>query len=124
MGKGKMNLQQFADRHGLQVKNYAIQGPHGEIHQAYVGWFYFRRDTGYRKFNPVTQAKQAIEAIGLPYTAPPEPIKKDRRAFLIVKKSDGWHVADKAGPFKTREFARIARERLKNNQQETPKKTT
>ena len=52
----------------------------------------------------------------LPYAAPPKPIKKDRRAFLIVKKADGWYVADKAGPFKTRELARIARESLKNNQ--------
>jgi hypothetical protein len=116
MNKAKMNLQQFADRHGLQMKNYAIQGPHGQINQAYAGWFYFQPGTGYHKFNPVTQAKQAIEAIGLQYTAPPEPIKKDRRAFLIVKKADGWYVADKAGPFKTREAARTARERLKNNQ--------
>ncbi len=124
MSEGKMNLQQFADRHGLLVKNYAIQGPHGELYQAYAGWFYFQRGTGTRKFNPVTQAKQAIEAIGLQYTAPPEPIKKDRRAFLIVKRTDGWYVADKAGPFKTREAARTAREGLKNNQLETPKKTT
>jgi len=119
-----MNLQQFADRHGLQVKNYAIQGPHGEIFQAYAGWSYFQPNTGRHKFNPVTQAKQAIDAIGLQYLAPPKPIKKDRRAFLIVRKPDGWYVADKAGPFKTRELARIARESLKNNQHETPKKTT
>ena len=124
MSERKMNLQQFADRHGLQVKNYAIQGPHGQIHEAYAGWFYFRPDTGYRKFNPVTQANVAIEAIGLQYTAPPEPIKKDRRALLIVKKTDGWYVAHKAGPFKTRELARMARERLKNNQQEMAEKTT
>ena len=71
-----------------------------------------------------SQAKQAIEAIDLQFKAPPGLIKKDRRAFLIVKKPDGWHVADKAGPFKTRDLARMARESLKNNQQETPKKTT
>jgi hypothetical protein len=47
--------------------------------------------------------------------APAEPVKRDRRAFLIVKKPDGWYVAVKAGPFKTREAARMARERLKNN---------
>lgn len=116
VSKGKMNLQQFADRHGLQVKNYAIKGPHGEIYQAYAGWFYFQPATGYHKFNPVTQAREAIEAIGLQYKAPSEPIKKDRRAFLIVKRADGWYVADKAGPFKTRELARTAREKLKNNQ--------
>jgi hypothetical protein len=117
MSKKKMNLQQFADRHALQIKGFRIQGPSGEIYQAGSGeWLYFRRDTGYRKFNPVTQAKEAIEAIGLQYTAPAEPIKKDRRAFLIVKKTDGWHVADKAGPFKTRELARMARAKLKNNQ--------
>lgn len=108
-----MNLQQFAERHGLDVKNYAIRGPHGEIIQAYAGWRYFRRGIGYRKFNPISQAKQAIEAIGLQYTAPPKPIKKDRRVFLIVKKADGWYVADKAGPFNTRELARTAREKLK-----------
>jgi hypothetical protein len=116
--KGKMNLQHFADRHGLQVKNYAIRGPRGEIIEAYAGWSYFQPDTGYRKFNPVTQAKQAIEAIGLQYTAPAEPIKEDRRAFVIMKKPDGWYVADKAGPFKTRELARMARERLKKRESE------
>lgn len=114
------NLQQFADRHDLQVKGFTVQGPDGELYQAGSGeWFYFRRDTGYRKFNPVTQAKQAIEAIGLQYTAPAEStelIKKDRRAFLIVKRSDGWYVADKAGPFKTRESARTAREKLRSSQ--------
>jgi hypothetical protein len=116
MSKGKMNLQQFAERHGLQVKNYSIWGPYGHIN-ADQGWYYFRRDAGTHKFNPVTQAKQAIEAIGLQYTAPAEEIKakQDRRAFLIVKKADGWYVADKAGPFKTRELARMARERLKKN---------
>jgi len=131
MRKEKMNLQQFPDRHGLQVKSVSehcigggIHGPNGEIWEAHAGWFYFHRGTGTRKFNPVTQAKRAIEAIGLTYTGPPEPIKKDRRAFLIVKKPNGWYVADKAGPFKTRELARIARETLKNNQQETPNKTT
>ena len=113
-----MNLQQFAGRHGLQVKNYAIRGAHGEIIQGYAGWSYFRPDTGYRKFNPVTQAKQAIEAIGLQYTAPAADIKakQDRRAFLIVKKENGWYVADKTGPFRTREAARTARASLKNNQ--------
>lgn len=116
MSKIKLNLQEFADRHGLHVERYAIRGPHGQIHEAYAGWFYFQPSTGYRKFNPVTQAKVAIEAIGFQYTAPPGPIKEDRRAFLIVKRTDGWYVADKAGPFKTREAARTARERLKNTQ--------
>jgi hypothetical protein len=116
MSKAKMNLQQFAESYGFQAKNYAIRGPHGEIYQAYAGWFYFQPSTGYHKFSPITQAKQAIEAIGLPYKAPAEPIKKERREFLIVKRTDGWYVADKAGPFKTREAARTARESLKNNQ--------
>lgn len=117
MSEGKMNLQQFADRHGLQVKGFSVRGPYGELYQAASGqWLYFRRDTGYRKFNPVNQAKVAIEAIGLRYTAPPKRIKKDRRAPLIVKRTDGWYVADKAGPFKTREAARTARESLKNDQ--------
>jgi hypothetical protein len=120
VSKGKMNLQEFADRHGLQVEHDTIRGPRGEIFQAYAGWSYFQPGTGYHKFNPVTQAKRAIEAIGLQHTAPPKPIKKDRRAFLIVKKPDGWYVADKAGPFKTREAARMPRESLKNNQQGTP----
>lgn len=112
-----MNLLQFADRHGLQVKGFSVQGPNGELYQAASGqWLYFRRDTGCCKFNPDTQAKEAIEAIGLQYRAPVEPIKKDRRAFLIVKRADGWYAGDKAGPFKTRELARIAREKLKNNQ--------
>jgi hypothetical protein len=123
MSKGKINLQQFADRYGLKVENYFIRGPQGEIFQAYAGWSYFRRDTGQHKFNPVTQAKQAIEAIGLPYTPPPKPIKKDRRAFLIVKKADGWYVADKAGPFKTRELARTERAKLKNNGKKTSEKS-
>jgi hypothetical protein len=118
------NLQQFADRHGLRVKHYAIHGPRGKIWQAYAGWYYVK-DLGFKnglplieehKFNPVSQAKQAIEAIGLQYTAPAEPIKKDRRALLIVKRSDGWYVADKAGPFKTRESARTAREKLRSSQ--------
>jgi hypothetical protein len=82
----------------------------------YVRKYRIEPGTGYHKFNPITQAKQAIQAIGLPYAAPPEPIKKDRRAFLIVKRTDGWYVAEKAGPFKTREAARTARETLKNNQ--------
>ena len=72
-----------------------------------------------RKFNPVTQA---IEAIGLQYFPPPKPIKKDRRAFLIAKRTGGWYVADKAGPFKTRELARTARQTLMNSAQETPNK--
>jgi hypothetical protein len=113
MSKEWMNLRQFTDRHGLQVEHNAIRGPPGQIHQAYAGWSYFQPGTGYHKFSPVTQAKQAIEAIGLQYKAPP---KKDRRAFLIVKRPDGWYVADKAGPFKTRDLARTAREKLKNNQ--------
>jgi len=119
MSKRKMNLQQFVDRHGLQVKGFSVQGPYGELYQAASGeWLYFRRGAGYRKFNPVTQAKQVIEAIGLSSTAPTEEIKskQDRRALLVVRKADGWYVADKAGPFKTRELARMARERLKNNQ--------
>ena len=116
MKKEKMNLRQFAERYGLQAKNHVIKGPRGEIFQAYAGWSYFQPSSGSHKFNPVTQAKQAIEAIGLQYTPPPKPIKKDRRAFLIVKRADGWCVADKAGPFKTREAARTARESLKNNQ--------
>jgi len=124
MTKSKMNLQQFADRYGLEIMVFTVEGPHGELHQDGLGqWVYFRRGIGYRKFNPVTQAKQAIEAIGLQYTPPPKPIKKDRQAFLIVKRSDGWYVADKAGPFKTRELARLARVTLQNNQQE-PTKTS
>jgi hypothetical protein len=119
MSKTKMNFQEFADRYALQGDHYAIQGPRGQIHQAYAGWFYFQRGTGTRKFNPVTQAKEAIEAVGLRYTAPP---KKDRRAFLIVKRTDGWYVADKAGPFKTRDAARTARENLRNEASETPNK--
>ena len=58
------------------------------------------------------------------YVAEEIKANQDRRAFLIVKKADGWHVADKAGPFKTREAARTAREGLKNNQQEMAEKTT
>jgi hypothetical protein len=114
VSKGKMNLQEFADRHGLQVKNGVIKGPRGEIFQAYAGWSYFQPGIGYQKFNPVTQAKRAIEAIGFEYT--------DK--FLIVSKPDGWYVADKAGPFKTRELARKARESLKNYLQEMAKKIT
>jgi hypothetical protein len=122
MSEGKMNLHQFADRHGLQATNFGIAGPRGHIHQGRAGWVYFQYGTRACKFNPVTQAKQAIVSIGLQYTPPPEPIKKDRGAFLIVKRTDGWYVADKAGPFKTREAARTARESLKIHQQETPKK--
>ena len=117
MNKRKMNLQQFADRHALRIRGVSVQGPYGELYQAASGqWLYFQRGAGYRKFNPVTQAKLAIEAIGLRYTAPAEPLKEDLKAFLIVKRTDGWYVADKAGPFKTREGARTARERLKNYQ--------
>ena len=43
---------------------------------------------------------------------------KRSESFIRLKS-----VADSAGPFKTRELARIARERLKNNQPETTKKT-
>ena len=102
MSKEKMNLQQFADRHGLRVKEFAVQGPYGELYQNKDGAFCFRRS-----FNPVTHAKLAIEAIGLQY---------------IVKKADGWYV--EAGPFETRELARVAVESLKSNQQETLNKTT
>jgi hypothetical protein len=117
MNKGKMNLQQFADRHALQIKGVSIQGPYGELYRTASGqWLYFQRGPGYRKFNPVTQAKLAIEATGIRYTAPAEPIKEDRRAFLIVKRTDGWYVAEKAGPFKTRKAAGTAREKLKSHQ--------
>ncbi len=123
---GGMNIHTFADKYSLREDGFEIPGPLGQIEHRGDGKFYcFRRDTGYRTFNPVTQAKWAIEAIGLEYTAPAEEIKakQDRRAFLIVKRADGWYIADKAGPFKTRELARMERERL-NDQQETPKKTT
>jgi hypothetical protein len=88
MSKSKMNLQQFADRHGLQAERFAIQGPRGEIYQAFGRLSYFLLGTGYHKFNPVTQAKVAIEAIGLRYTAPAEPVKDDRRALLIATRRD------------------------------------
>jgi len=88
MKKGKMDLQQFADRHGLQAERFAIQGPRGEIYQAFGRLSYFLLGTGYHKFNPVTQAKVAIEAIGLRYTAPAEPVKDDRRALLIATRRD------------------------------------
>jgi len=123
MNKKKMNLQQFADRYGLEAKNGRIQGPQGNIIEI-RGLFNVMYGNQLQLFNPVTQARKAIEEIGLQYKAPPKPIKKDRKAFLIVKRTDGWYVADKAGPFKTRELARMARESLKNNHQETPKKTT
>jgi hypothetical protein len=117
MNEGKINLQQFADRHALQIKSVSVPGPYGELYPTASGqWLYFQRGIGYRKFNPFTQAKLAIESIGLRYIAPAEPIKEDRRAFLIVKRTDGWYVADKVGPFETREAARIAKEKLKNNQ--------
>jgi hypothetical protein len=83
MKKGKVDLQQFADRHGLQAGNSAIWGPKGQIWEVCGGWFYFGDGIGIRRFNPATQAKQAIKAIGLQNTAPPKPIK-------IVKKPDGW----------------------------------
>jgi len=122
MGKIKMNLQQFADRHGLQVKNYDVRGPLGQIYQAGdLNFYYFTPHSGTHKFSPKVDAELAIEAIGLQYTPPP---KKDRRAFLIVKKAAGGYAADKAGPFKTREVARMARQALKNNQQKTPDKTS
>jgi hypothetical protein len=114
VSKEKMNLQQFADRHGLQVDHDIIRGPRGEIFQAYAGWSYFQPGIGYQKFNPVTQAKRAIEAIGFEYM--------DK--LLIVSKPDGWYVADNAGAFKTRELARKARESLKVYLQEMAKKTT
>jgi len=63
VGKGKMNLQQFADRHGLQVKNYAIRTA-GEIHQAYVGVLFPARHRVSQVY-PVTQAKTGHRAIGL-----------------------------------------------------------
>jgi hypothetical protein len=118
MSKIKMNLQQFADRHGLQVKDYAIRGPHGKIFQGFGKLFYIQAGTDYDNPNRVTHANQAIETIGIECLAPPKPINKDRRAFLIAKKADGWYVADKAGPFKTRELARDAREGIKNSQLE------
>jgi len=122
MGDEKMNLQQFAERYGLQIDKGVIWGPQGVIFRALAGWFYFGVNIGQHKFNPVTQAKDAIEAIGLQYVAPAKPNHQGRRALLIVKKSDGWYVADKTGPFKTRELARAERARLKNNAQETPAK--
>ena len=88
MNKGKENLQQFADRHGLHVERYAIRGPRGEIFQAFGRLFYFQTGTGYHKFDPVAQAKQAIETIGLQYSAPAEPVKEDRRALLIATKEE------------------------------------
>jgi len=88
MNKGTKPLQRFANRHGLKVDRYAIRGPHGEILQAFDRLFYFQRGTGSQKFNPVTQGKQAIETIGLQYTAPSEPVKEDRRALLIATKEE------------------------------------
>ena len=112
MSKSSMTLQEFADQHGLQVKNFVIQGPRGEISRGHGGWFYFRRGIGYVRFYPATRAKEAVEAIGFQYQPPP---KRDRKAFLIVKKVDGWYVADKAGPFKTRDLARVARMKIKEH---------
>ena len=117
-------LQQFAKLHGLKVVNSQIAGPDGQINEAHDGWFYFRPGKGHVRFNPITQAKKAIEAVGLPYTPPVEPIKKDRKEFQIKKTLPSkWYVDDKAGPFQTRELARIAREWLKNDRQNKPKKS-
>jgi hypothetical protein len=104
-----MTLQQFADRYGLPVEGNAIRGPRGQIILAYAGWSYFCFGIGSQKFNPVTRAEEAIHAIGLSYTPPQEP-------NVVVKEADGWYVAARLGPFKTREDAI---EGLKNNQQET-----
>ena len=82
------HLQRFANRHGLQVERYAIRGPRGTIFQAFGGLFYFQTGTGNHKFDPDTQAKQAIETIGLQYTAPAEPVKEDRRALLIATEGE------------------------------------
>jgi hypothetical protein len=64
----------------------------------FCNWGFFRR-----RFNPITEAKLAVETIGLLY-------------LPITKKVDGWYVADKSGPFKTRELARIARAIRLSNQ--------
>jgi hypothetical protein len=81
------HLQRFADRHGLQVERYAIRGPRGKIFEAFGRLFYSQPDAGNHKFNRITQAKQAIEKIGLQYTAPAEPVKAPRRALLIARKA-------------------------------------
>ncbi len=115
MKKEKSNLQQFADCHGLQVDGGAIYGPDGIIWEVCGGWFYDQRGRGIRRFDPVTQDKQAIKRIGLQFTAPPKPIR-------IVEKPEGWYV--EVGPFETPALARTARKSLKNDQHETPHKTT
>lgn len=81
------HLQRFADRHGLQVERYAIRGPRGEIFEACGGLYYFQPGTGNHVFHRTAGAKQAIEAIGLQYTAPVEPVKAPRRALLIARKA-------------------------------------
>lgn len=82
------HLQRFANRHGLQVKRYAIRGPRGKIFQAFGRLFYSQPGTGYYRFNTITQAKEAIETIGLEYTGPVEPVKEDRRAVLIATRGE------------------------------------
>jgi hypothetical protein len=82
----RKRLQLFANRHGLKVDRYAIRGPSGEIFQAFGRLFYSQPDTGHHKFNPNTQAKQAIEAIGLQSTAPADPVIEARRALLNARK--------------------------------------
>ncbi|MBZ5697673.1 MAG: hypothetical protein LAN18_03910 [Acidobacteriia bacterium] len=86
MKKGPKLLQRFAHQHGLQVERYAIRGPRGKIFQAFGRLYYSQPGTGYHKFNPIIQAEQAIETIGLQSTAPVEPVKEDRRALLIATK--------------------------------------
>ncbi len=95
MSKAKMNLQQFAESHGLQVERYAIRGPRGEIYQAFGRLSYFQLSTGYHKFNPITQAKAAIEAIGLRYTAPAQPIATGREMKMTIREF-AWTYGFKA----------------------------
>jgi hypothetical protein len=78
MSKTKMTLQQFADRHGLQVNGYAIRGPRGQICRLYVTWIYRRGHSPYYEFNPITEAEWAIKAIGLKSMAPPKPTKRSQ----------------------------------------------
>jgi hypothetical protein len=111
-------LRAFADRHGLPMGIRSVSGPLGEIYAAPSGnWLISRRGGEFRKFDPITQAQQGIEAIGLQYKAPPKTTDTDRTALLIVKETDGWYVVGKTGPFKTRDLARIARESLKNKKE-------
>src|SRR6266849_9096246 len=86
MNKRKINLYQFARRHGLKVERRAIRGPRGEICEAFAGFYYFQTGTGYQKFDPVAEAKQAIETVGLQFTVPPELVNEGRREFLIATK--------------------------------------